>query len=101
MQAPKIPAMFSLFRQRPVKGFDYTPRYYDPKAEARAERAARVKAQAEGGTGDREALRARLRHSWQREGSNKASSSRLVVLLGLFASLAYAAVRMLGLMNNP
>ncbi len=98
MQAPRIPAVFSLFRQRRLKGFDYAPRYYDPKAEARRERMARLQgAEGQGGTHDREALRARLRHSWHRQGSAKASSSRLVVLLGLFAALAYAAIRVLGL----
>jgi hypothetical protein len=101
LQAPKLPAQFSLFRQRPLKGFGYTPRYYDPMAEERQERMARLREQAgQGATGDREALRQRLRHSWQREGSNRSSAMRLAVLLGLFAALAYAAYRMLSLTAN-
>jgi hypothetical protein len=98
MQAPKLPAAFSLFRQRRLKGFDYTPRYYDAREEARKERLSRLKGSGtDGHPYSSEAMRTRLRHSWQREGGNQASSSRLLVLLGLFAALAYAAIRMLGL----
>ena len=101
MQAPKLPAQFSIFRQRQLKGFDYTSRYYDAKEEARKERMQRLKGEgAAAGASGREAFRERLRHSWHREGSDRASSSRLVVLLGLFAGLAYAVYRMLRMTGN-
>lgn len=96
MPAPKLPALFSLFRQRQLKGFDYTPRYYDPQEEARRERLARLGGE---GAAAREELRQRIRHSWHREGSARGSSMRLVVLLGLFAALAFAAMRLLRLLG--
>ncbi|MFN3875526.1 MAG: hypothetical protein ACK4L7_06405, partial [Flavobacteriales bacterium] len=70
---------------------DYTPRYYDPQEEARRDRFARMVG--EGGAG-RDELRERIRHSWHRKGRARADSARLLVLLGLFAALAFAALRL-------
>lgn len=82
--------MFSLFKQRSSRGFDYTPRYYDPAEEARRERRDRLRAQGTGeGAARREELRERMRHSWQRQGSVRSSNFRLVVVLAMVCALAY------------
>lgn len=90
MQAPRVPAMFSLFKQRPSRGFDYRPRYYDPAEEARQERRDRLRAQGTSeGAARREELRERIRHSWQRQGSVRSSNLRLMVVLAMVSALAY------------
>lgn len=88
--------MFSLFRQRRLRGFDYTPRYYDAAKEAREERRARV----QGAAPDAEAFRERLRHGWQREGSDRASVMRLVVIMGLVCIILYSIMKGFGLLQH-
>ncbi|MCB0790556.1 MAG: hypothetical protein H6595_14420 [Flavobacteriales bacterium] len=86
--------LFSLFRNRGPREFDYTPRYYDPEKERRAERDARIKAEmdgaAPGAAYDRERFAARLRHSWQRERSGGTYIARLVLVLGGVLGLLWA-----------
>lgn len=95
MQAPKLPANFSLFKQRPTRTFDYTPRYYDARKEEREQRMAKAKE----GVHDREALRERMRHSWQREGGHRASTTRLVVIMGLVCAVLYFIIKGFGLLE--
>jgi len=47
MKAPKLPAQFSVFRQRGPRGFDMPTRFYDAEAEARKERLQRVRERGE------------------------------------------------------
>lgn len=88
--------MFSLFRQRRLRGFDYAPRYYDAAKEAREERRKR----ATGGSADPDAFRERLRHSWQREGSDRASVLRLAVIMGLVCAILFFIIKAFGLLQH-
>lgn len=97
MQPPRIPALFSLFRQRGGRGFDYTPRYYDAAKEARHQRIQRA-AGAEGQ--GPEAFRARMRHSWQRQGGEGASVMRLVVVMAMVCGILYFIIKGFGLLQH-
>lgn len=100
MQAPKLPAMFGIFRQRKLRGFEYAPRYYDQAAEERKERLERLRAEGHQESGARrEDLRSRMRHSWQREGSDRASIIRLVVIMGMVLLILYFIIRSFGLLD--
>jgi hypothetical protein len=102
MQAPKLPALFSLFCQRGPRGFDYTPRYYDPAEEARRERVQRVRRKEAPGDAafDAAAFRARMQHSWHRQGGQRASTVRLVVIMGLVCAVLFFIIKGFGLVNR-
>jgi len=99
MQAPKLPSMLGLFRQRKLRGFDYAPRYYDAAEEERKERRLRFSAS---GTPEGDAAHAefrdRMRHSWTREGSGRASITRLLVILVLTGAICFIILRAFGLL---
>jgi len=97
VQAPRLPAQFSLFRQRGPRGFDLVTRYYDPLKEAREERLR--KAGKEGRDARRELFSARMRHSWQRHGSDRAHLVRLVVVMGLVIAILYFIVKSFALLD--
>ncbi|MCB9169245.1 MAG: hypothetical protein H6594_02715 [Flavobacteriales bacterium] len=94
---PRLITMFSLFRTRGPRGFDYTPRYYDAEKERRAERDARIKAELDDtpreATYDRERFAARMRHSWQRERSGGSYVARLALVLGGVLAFLWAMYR--------
>lgn len=100
MQAPKLPAMFSLFRQRAPRGFDYAPRYYDALKEASEERRKRLRLKGDP-TAPRnerhEIMRDRMRHSWHRQGSSRNSVMRLVVVMGMVCVILYFIIKGFGL----
>ncbi len=92
--------MLGIFRQRKLRGFDYAPRHYDPVAEERKER--RLRFSASTGAEDdapHAEFRDRMRHSWTREGSGRASITRLVVILGLTCAIFFFVMRALGLLD--
>lgn len=96
MSVPRVTAKFSIFKQRQPRGFDLVTRYYDPLKEARDERLKRVRAEADAEAvreADRELLGARMRHSWQRSGSERASVLRLLLILGVVLVILYALAK--------
>jgi len=96
MLAPKLPAMFSLFRQRGPKRFELATRYYDAEKEAREERTKRVV----GKNGvDRELLAQRMRHSWQRQHTGKGQVQRYLFTLGIVAVIVFFIIKGFGLVN--
>jgi len=100
MQAPRLPAMLGIFRQRRLRGFDYTPRYYDPVEEERKELIERARAQGmQEANLRRDDLRARMRHSWQRDGGDRASMMRLVVIMGMVCVILYFIIKGFGLLD--
>lgn len=100
MQAPKLPTAFGIFRQRKLRGFDYTPRYYDPVEEERKERIERARAEGRSSASARHAeLRERMRHSWQRDGSDRASLMRLVAIMGMVCIILYFIIKGFGLLD--
>lgn len=100
MQAPKLPTAFGIFRQRKLRGFDYTPRYYDPVEEERKERIERAVAEGRSAASARHAeLRERMRHSWQRDGSDRASLMRLVAIMGMVCIILYFIIKGFGLLD--
>lgn len=102
MNPPKLPAQFSLFKQRAPRGFDLPTRYYDAEAEARAERLKQARER-----GNREALlsedRARLsqqmRHSWQRQHHDNGRTARLAMILVGVSAVLFFLMRGFGLLN--
>jgi hypothetical protein len=96
MQAPKLPAMFSLFRQRGARGFDFPTRYYDAEKE---EREKRHKAVLEGDRATRDLFRERLHHSWHRERSSGAHLQRLVIIIGLVTAILFFIIKAFGLVQ--
>jgi hypothetical protein len=102
MRSPLLPAQFSLFRQRRIRGFDPVTRYYDPVKEELAERIRKA-----GQSPDVDALRdtdrrlfgERMRHSWQRQNSDRAQLVRLVVIMGLVMAILYYIVRSFALLS--
>jgi hypothetical protein len=102
MPAPRVPALFSLFRQRGPRGFDLVTRYYDPLKEEREERIrkARADADAEGLlTADRRFFAERMRHSWQRQGSDRTHLIRLVLIMTMVIVILYFIVKGFGLLE--
>lgn len=96
MSVPRLTAKFSIFKLRQPRGFDLVTRYYDPLKEARDERLKRVRAEADAEevrAADRELLGARMRHSWQRSGSERASVLRLLLILGVVLVILYALAK--------
>ncbi|MBK8497910.1 MAG: hypothetical protein IPL52_03610 [Flavobacteriales bacterium] len=91
--------MFSLFRQRASRGFEYAPRYYDAEKEARDERRKRMRVTSDP-TALRdergELLRDRMRHSWQRQGSNRNSVVRLMLVMGMVCVILYFIIKGFG-----
>lgn len=103
MSAPRLPAMFSLFRQRQPRGFDLVTRYYDPIKEARDERLKRMAAERDAETVralDREMLSARMRHSWHTRGTGSAAIRRFTLALALVLGILYVLARHYGLLND-
>lgn len=92
MNAPKLPSFMKLNRN---KQFEFTPRYYDPKAErleAIKRKYARDGEEAKRGDGyEAERLRVELRSKWAESRSKHASSSplRLVIIAAILFGLAY------------
>jgi len=101
MPAPKLPAQFSLFRQRGARGFDLPTRFYDPEKEARNERLQQARERAER-TGlldeDRARMAQRMRHSWQRRSSDGNRLTRLAVIMGGVLVILYFIIKAFGLM---
>lgn len=97
MPAPKLPAMFSLFRHRGPRGFDMPTRFYDAEKEARAERAERIRKQQGISSEDRALFAERMRHSWQRKRSGTAQVQRLVFSIGLVTVVLYFIIKGFGL----
>lgn len=101
MPAPRLPALFSLFRQRDTRGFDLVTRYYDPVKEEREERirTARVSAKEDPqSAADRELFAQRMRHSWQRQSSPRTQLVRLVLIMGMVMIILLFIVRSFGLL---
>jgi hypothetical protein len=103
MPAPKFSAMFSLFRQRGPKGFHIGTRYYDPVKEEREERLERLRAKkdtSEGPHYDRELFASRMRHSWQRQTTDRSHIIRLVIVMGLVITILYYLIMSFGLLEH-
>jgi hypothetical protein len=103
MQAPRLPALFSLFRQRGPRGFDPVTRYYDPVKEEREQRLERLRKEhlANGpGTYDPELFSRRMRHSWQRQSSDRSHLVRLVLIMSVVMIILYYLVRTFGLLEH-
>lgn len=101
MSAPRIPALFSLFRQRGPRGFDLVTRYYDPLKEERDERLRKARsagAVADGRSAGRELFAERMRHGWRRQSSERAHLVRLVVIMGMVIAILYFIVKGFGLL---
>lgn len=101
MPAPRIPALFSLFRQRGPRGFEPATRYYDQAKEEREERQKRIRAAAEANEpvpADRELFAQRMRHSWQRESSNRTHLVRLLLVMTMVIVILFFIVRSFGLL---
>ena len=102
MNAPKLPARFSLFKQRGPRSFDPPTRYYDAEAESRAER---LKQARERGTQeallsrDRARLSQRMRHSWQRQHHDNGRTVRLAMILVGVSAVVLFLMRGFGLLN--
>ena len=91
---------FTLFKSRPVKGFQFQPRYYNPQKEEFDMRVAAIKAEYNRENGiesdssyNKEAVRGRIRSEWnavsERSASNKASNIRVFVLIGILSFAFY------------
>lgn len=94
--------MFSLFRQRPTRGFDLVTRYYDPLKEARDERLRKVRSVAmveEERRADRELFAERMRHSWHRQSSDRTQLIRLLLIMGMVIAILYFIVKGFGLLE--
>jgi uncharacterized membrane protein YccC len=103
MQAPKFSAMFSLFRQSGPRGFHIGTRYYDPVKEEREERLQRLQQHPElrnTRSMDRELFASRIRHSWQRQSTDRSHLVRLVIVMGLVITILYYLVRSFGLLEQ-
>ena len=101
MSAPRITAMFSLFRQRGPKGFDLATRYYDAQKEEREERLKKLKREADADTlraEDRRLFSERMRHSWRRQSSDRAHILRLVIIMGMVIAILYFIIKGFGLL---
>jgi hypothetical protein len=93
--------MFSLFRQRSTRGFDPVTRYYDPVKEEREERLSKARVQRDGEAlrdADRALFADRMRHSWQRESSDRSHLVRLVLVMGMVLVILFFIVRSFGLL---
>ena len=102
MNPPKLPAQFSLFKQRAPRGFDLPTRHYDAEAEARAERLkqARERGRQEALLGeDRARLSRQMRHSWQRQHHDNGRMVRLVMILVGVSAVVLFLMRGFGLFN--
>ncbi len=102
MNPPKLPVAFSLFRQRGPKGFDFPTRYYDAEREAREERLkkARERADAEGLLdADRAMFAERMRHSWQRQTTERSHITRLLMTMGGVMVILYFIIKGFGLVQ--
>jgi len=103
MQSSKFAAMFSMFRQRGPNGFHPVTRYYDPVKEERAERLERLRKEADRTDEpvfDRELMAGRIRHSWQRQSSDRSQLIRLVIIMGLVIVILYYLIMSFGLLER-
>jgi hypothetical protein len=102
MNPPKLPASFSLFRQRGPKGFDFPTRYYDAEREEREERLKKARERS-GSEGLLEADRAmfadRMRHSWQRQTTERSHITRLLMTMGGVMVILYFIIKGFGLVQ--
>jgi hypothetical protein len=101
MSAPRLPALFSLFRQRGPRGFDLVTRYYDPLKEERDERLRKARATAKTevpDAGNRELFAQRMRHSWQRQSSDRTHLIRLALIMTVVLVIISFIVRSFGLL---
>lgn len=95
--------MFSLFRQSGPKGFHIGTRYYDPVKEEREERLQRLRNEMGSGAQpgfDRELLASRMRHSWQRQTTDRSHLIRLVIVMGLVITILYYLIMSFGLLEQ-
>lgn len=95
VQTPKLPSMFRGVRIRP-KGFNYTPRYYDPEKEALEKRIRLIEKEVEADQKEGEITKLRMRHNIQQSwgGRPKAHrdagrSKRLLIILCLIILMLY------------
>lgn len=96
MQPSRLIASFSLFRQRPPKGFDLPTRYYDPARDRRREREAAIKAELEEGAPasfDRGRFSSKVREAWQPRRRDAGYPVRLLLTLGLVMAMLYIVYR--------
>ena len=92
MNAPKLPSFMKINRN---KRFDFTPRYYDPKAERIEALKRKYQPDADGGgVFEKERMRVELRSKWEQSRSKHATGSpiRLVIIAGLLFGLAYLLI---------
>jgi hypothetical protein len=90
-----------MFRQRGPRGFDLVTRYYDPLKEERDERIRKARASArtpDPRAEDRELFAQRMRHSWQRQSSDRTHLIRLVIIMSMVIAILYFIVRSFGLL---
>jgi len=102
MNAPKLPAQFSLFKQRKPRGFDLPTRHCDAEAEGRAERLKQARdrgAQEALVAGDRARLSHQMRHSWQRQHHDNGRTARLAMVLVGVSAVLFFLMRGFGLLN--
>lgn len=104
MEAPKFSAMFSLFRSNAPKGFHLATRYYDPLKEEREERMERLRKDHAAGNAspafDRELMKSRMRHSWQRQSSGRTQLVRLVLIMAVVLIILYYLILSFGLLER-
>ena len=103
MKAPKLPAQFSVFRQRGPRGFDPPTRFYDAEAEARKERLQHARERGDRNdllAQDRAQLSQRMRHSWQRQHHGNGRMARLAMILVGVSVVLFLLVRSFGLLNG-
>lgn len=102
MPAPRIPALFSLFRQRGPRGFDLVTRYYDPLKEERDERIRKVRREMDATAlqeEDRRLFAERMRHSWRRQSSDRAHIIRLVLIMCMVMVMLFFIIKGFGLLT--
>jgi len=102
MNPTRLPAQFSLFKQRAPRGFDLPTRHYDAEAEARAERLKQARdrdAQQSLVAGDRARLSHQMRHSWQRQRHDNGRTARLAMILVGVSAVLFFLMRGFGLLN--
>ncbi len=103
MEAPRLPALFSLFRNHGPRGFNPVTRYYDPVKEEREERLQRLRKEhsnREYTDLDRQLFAKRLRHSWQTQSSDRSQLIRLVSIMAVVMVILYYLVRSFGSLEN-
>ncbi len=103
MSSFRVPALFSLFRQRGPRELNIGTRYYDPLKERREEllKRHRRKTDAEAlRETERTLLAERMRHSWRRQSSDRSHIIRLVLIMGMVIAILYFIARGFGLLAH-